>query len=322
MNKILLKGTDLQISPVALGTDSYGLLTNEEESFSLLDEFFSLGGNLLDTALIYSDWVPGEKSRSEKLLGRWMKKRGRRDDVIISTKGSHPDFATMNVHRLSKADIEGDMDKSLTHLGTDYVDIYWLHRDSEELPVGEIMDTLGGLVKAGKARYIGVSNWTNRRIAEANKYAENNNLPFISGSQIQYGIAEGIKEMGDPTLVLMNDEEYAFFKKTKMPVFAFESQSKGFYSKLDLLGLEELSAKKAYARFMTEKNIKRYDVIKALSEKYSVSVAEIVVATLCSNGDFQTIPIVGCKNSAHLQSSVAGAELKLTQDEVYSVLNV
>ena len=73
---------------------------------------------------------------------------------------------------------------------------------------------------------------------------------------------------------------------------------------------------------MTEKNIKRYDVIKSLSEKYSVSVAEIVVATHCSNGDFQTIPIVGCKNSAHLQSSVAGAKLKITQDEVYSILNV
>ncbi len=321
MEKVILKGTDLLVSPVALGTDSYGLLTDEEESYALLDEFFSLGGNLLDTALIYSDWVPGEKSRSEKLLGRWMKKRGRRDDVIISTKGSHPDFATMDVHRLSKADIEGDMDKSLAHLGTDYVDIYWLHRDCEALPVCEIMDTLGGLVKAGKTRYIGMSNWTYKRIDEANEYAKRNNLPLISSSQIQYSVAEAIKEHNDPTLVLMNDDEYNYFTEKKMPVFAFASQAKGFFSKLDNLGEEGVSGK-AYERYFSETNLKRFKVIKALSEKYSVSVAEIVIALLVSNEDFQTIPIVGCKNSAHLQSSVAGTDIKLTQEEVYSVIKL
>lgn len=322
MEKVLLSGTELYVSPIALGTDSYGLLTNEEESYALLDEFFSLGGNVLDTALIYSDWVPGEKSRSEKLLGRWMKYRGRRDDVIISTKGSHPDFATMNVHRLSDADIRGDLEKSLKHLGTDYIDIYWLHRDAEELPVDGIMDTLGSFVKEGKVRYIGVSNWTNKRIAAANEYAVKNNLPLISSSQIQYSVAEGIKEMGDPTLVLMNDEEYKFFTDTKMPVFAFESQAKGFFSKLDTLGIEEVKSKKAYARFMTEKNLKRFEIIKELSVKYSVSVAEIVIAALCSNEDFQTIPIAGCKNSAHLQSSASGASLKLTQQEVDSLIKL
>ena len=321
MEKVILKGTDLCVSQVALGTDSYGLLTNEEESYALLDEFFALGGNLLDTALIYSDWVPGEKSRSEKLLGRWMKKRGRRDDVIISTKGSHPDFATMDVHRLSKEDIEGDIEKSLTHLGTDYVDIYWLHRDSEALPVDGIMDTLGGLVKAGKIRYIGMSNWTHKRIEEANKYAKANGLPLIVSSQIQYSVAEAIKEHNDPTLVLMNDNEYNYFKEKKMPVFAFASQAKGFFSKLDALGEDGVSGK-AYERYFSETNLKRFKVIKALSEKYSVSVAEIVIALLVSNEDFQTIPIVGCKNSAHLNSSVAGTNVKLTQEEVYSVIKI
>ena len=321
MEKVILKGTDLLVSPIALGTDSVGLLMGEEESFALLDEFFYLGGNLIDTALVYSDWTPGEKSRSEKLIGRWLKKRGRRDDVIISTKGAHPEVTTMNIPRLSRSDIEGDMDKSLTHLGTDYVDIYWLHRDSEDIPVDEIMDTLGGLVKEGKTRYIGMSNWTHKRIEEANKYALENNLPLIKSSQIQYSAAKAVKENNDPTLVLMNDEEYNYFKEKKMPVFAFASQAKGFFSKIDTLGVEGLSGK-AYERYFCDTNLKRFDVIKALSEKYSVSVAEVVIAVLICNDDFQTIPIVGCKNSAHLQSSVKGAELKLTQDEVYSVLNI
>lgn len=321
MKKINLWGTDLLISPVALGTDSLGLILNEKESFFILDAFLEKGGNLLDTALVYSDWEPGEKSRSEKLIGRWLKERKNRDRVIISTKGAHPPIGKMDTPRLSRQDIMGDMDKSLMNLGCDYVDIYWLHRDAEHLLVDEIMDTLGDLVKAGKTRYIGMSNWTYKRIDEANSYAERHNLPKIFSSQIQYSVAESIKENNDPTLVLMNDGEYNYFKEKKMPVFAYSPQAKGLFSKIDALGKDGVTGKAA-TRYLSQRNLKRFEVIKKLSLKHSVTVAEIVISALCSNPDFQVIPIVGCKNLSHLETTLSGTGLKLTKEEYFDIVNI
>ncbi len=321
MEKKLLWGTDLLISPVALGTDSLGLILNEEESFFILDAFLERGGNLLDTALVYSDWEPGEKSRSEKLIGRWLKERKNRDKVIISTKGAHPPIGHMDIPRLSREEILSDMDKSLMNLGCDYVDIYWLHRDSENLPVDEIMETLGDLVRQGKTRYIGMSNWTHRRIDEANCYAERKGLPKVFSSQIQYSAAESVKENNDPTLVLMSETEYAYFKEKKMPVFAYAAQAKGFFSKLDVLGKEAISGKAA-TRYLSEENLKRFEVIKKISIKHSKSVAEIAVSFLCSNPDFQVIPILGCKNLSHLEESLSGTKFSLTKEEYFEIKNI
>ncbi len=321
MDKVKLSGTELLVSPVALGTDSLGLTMTEEESFNVLSAFLKKGGNLIDTALVYSDWAEGERSRSEKIIGRWLKSGIKRDDVIISTKGGHPILGHMDIPRLSEDEIFSDIDKSLTHLGVDYVDIYWLHRDARYLPVGEIMETLGELVKTGKTRYIGMSNWTYDRIDQANKYAEEHKLPKVFSSQIQYSAAECIKENIDPTLVLMKEEEYNYFKEKKMPVFAYSAQAKGFFSKLETLGKEGISGKAA-ERYLSEANIKRFKVIKELSLKYGVTVDKIAISAITSNPDFPVIPIVGCKNLAHLDSTLSGIELKLTEEEYFAIKNI
>ena len=171
----ILNNTDLKVSSASLGTDVYGTVLNKAQSYELLDTYTDLGGNIIDTALVYANWIPGEKSLSEKLIGSWMEERKNRHEIIISTKGAHPEI--MTISRLSREEILGDIDKSLKHLKTDYIDIYWLHRDDKNLPVGPIMETLGEIVKSGKARYIGMSNWTYRRIDEANKYAREHTKP-------------------------------------------------------------------------------------------------------------------------------------------------
>ena len=153
------------------------------------------------------------------------------------------------------------MDESLKRLGTDYVDIYWLHRDDENLPVDGIMETLSKLVKTGKTRYIGMSNWTAERIDEANRCAEREGLPKLCASQIQYSMAVPNVENNDPTLVLMNDQEYEYFKNHDLTVFAFASQAKGFFSKLYAGGVENLSPK-ARERYLNEESLKRYQRIR------------------------------------------------------------
>ncbi len=309
----ILNNTDLKVSALALGTDVYGTDLNEADSYALLDTFTEGGGNLIDTALVYANWVPGEKSRSEKLIGRWMKERKNRSEMIISTKGAHPDI--MTVSRLSRAEILGDIEQSLKNLQTDYVDIYWLHRDDEKLPVGNIMETLGEIAASGKARYIGMSNWTYKRIDEANAYAKEHGLPLLMGSQIQYSAAIPNPKGNDPTLVLMNADEYDYFTHTKLNVFAYASQAKGFFSKLFAGGEENLSVK-AKERYLNPQSLKRYEKIRQIAEKTGRSVGEIAIGVISNNPNFPTIPIVGCKNILQLKESMNGSCVELSADDL------
>lgn len=310
-----LKNTDLTVSTIALGTDVYGTDLDEKTSFEMLDFYIQNGGNIIDTANIYADWVPGERGRSEKLIGRWLKTAGNRENYVISTKGGHPNLDTMGISRLSRNELTEDLDESLRRLGTDYVDIYWLHRDDESLEVSDIMDTLDGFVKSGKVRYIGMSNWTCKRIEIAQAYAKNNGKTKLIASQIQYSAAQPNVENNDPTLVLMNGDEYGYFKNNDMTVFAFASQAKGFFSKLHAGGEEALS-KKAHERYLNEISLARFERIEKLSSELGHTVGEIAVSVLASNYDFDTIPIVGCKNTEQLEESMNGAALRLTKEQI------
>lgn len=315
MYKKVLRGTELSLSPIVLGTDVYGLDLSEEESFAMLDFYLSSGGNVIDTALVYSDWAPGERSRSEKLIGRWLKKSGMRNEVIISTKGAHPEIGHMDVPRLSRREIESDIDKSLMHLGIDCIDIYWLHRDSEKADIAEVAETLSSLVKAGKTRYFGLSNWTGERIDALNEYADKHGLYKAVSSQIQYSIAKSLPENNDPTLVLMNDSEYKFYSDTKMPVFAYASQAKGFFQKLDKGGEESLSTK-ARERYLSEENRKRYLRIKKVADSHGVGVGQAALAALICNKDFETFSIIGCKNLNQLDDTLKSADVILSMEEI------
>src|SRR2546426_539997 len=129
MRKILLPSTDFSVSAVCLGGMTFGHPLDEKATFTLLDRFVDHGGNFIDTARIYSDWVPGEKRRSERVLGDWLTARGNRSHVVISTKGAHPFIESLTVPRTSAAEIRDDLEGSLKRLRTDVIDLYWLHRD-------------------------------------------------------------------------------------------------------------------------------------------------------------------------------------------------
>lgn len=315
MDKKLLSGTDIYVSAIALGTDVYGLDLSEDESYAMLDRYIDLGGNIIDTAKMYSDWAPGERSRSEKLIGRYLKKRGNREKIIISTKGAHPEVGHMDEPRLKRSDIRADMEASLCNLGVDCVDIYWLHRDHKTADIGEVAETLSELVKEGKTRYIGLSNWTGERIAAFNRYAESHSLTKVIAGQIQYSAATAVVENNDPTLVLMNEKEYAFYKETKMPVFAFAAQAKGFFQKMEAGGEAALS-KKARERYLSDDNRARFLNVTEVAKAHGVSAGEAALASLIENPDFLVIPIVGCKNISQLEDTLKAAELHLTKEEI------
>lgn len=309
---------DMKLCPVVLGTDVYGTYVDEATSFSLLDYYIGNGGNVLDTANIYGFRSPSECGYSEKLIGKWLKDK-KRDNIIISTKGGHPNPDTMHISRLSRDEIFSDMDESLKRLNTDYVDIYWLHRDDESIPVCEIADTLDELIKQGKTRYVGLSNWTYKRIDEFNKYAEKNSIAKVIASQLQYSPAIANIENNEPTLVLMNKDEYSYFKDANMAVFGYASQAKGFFSKMYNGGENALSIK-ARERYFNEETLDVYKSLKRIAESYGKSIGETVISALVSNSDFKTVAIVGCKNTEQLKDTMGGCSFNLKDSEVSEIL--
>jgi len=313
LKQIHLNRTDLNVSNVVMGTDSLGSLVDDVLSYKLLDCYTEQEGNLLDTAECYAYWTEAGRRSSERLIGQWLKDRKNRHDMVISTKGGFYLYQTPS--RLSEREIFEDLEGSLISLGTDYIDIYWLHRDDETVPVEGIMDTLAKAVKQGKVRYIGVSNWSCKRIEKANHYAKQMGYPTLIASQIQFSPAHPNVEKNEPDLVLMNEREYDYFKTHDMAVFAFAAQAKGFFSKYDKGGEEALSPK-AKLRYLNEETLKRYERLKRLSKEHECSIGSMVIATLISNTDFLTLPIIGCKTEEQLKDSLCGANVILSQSEL------
>ena len=315
MEQIQLNGIDMKVSKAALGAAPFGTTLPERECRTLLDAFCEHGGNLVDTALIYANWEPGEKSSSEKVIGRWMRDRQNRHNMIISTKGGHPELNNMHISRLSEQDIFSDIEKSLQNLKTDYVDIYFLHRDDKSKPIGEIMETLNKLIRSGKARSVGVSNWCHWRITEAREYCRVHGLADIVSSQIEFGIAQPNPGTFDPTTEYMNSEEFEFYSGADINIFSCSSQSGGYFFNINEQGKPKLNKK-----YSNAENEVRFEKVMQLSQKYGCSVAGIIVAALCSNPEFRTIPILGCINANQLRTSVEGTDLILEEDDVRTLL--
>src|SRR6188768_166595 len=144
-----------------LGTANLGLGDGgRDNAFALLDTYVELGGAVIDTASVYSNWVPGEMQRSETIIGEWMSARGNRDHLRVVTKGAHPPLAGPNTPRLDRDSIRSDVELSLRKLQTDRIDLWFLHRDDPARPAAEIVATLHELVSEGKISAIGCSNWT------------------------------------------------------------------------------------------------------------------------------------------------------------------
>ena len=146
-----LPNTTLTVSPICLGTSDLGTTVPEANAFTLLDTYIDRGGNFLDTAAVYANWIPGERNVSEKTLGRWMKTRGNRDKLVVATKGAHPDLTTMHISRMSPQEIVSDLDDSLRNLQVDHRPVLPAPRRSHA-PGGQTMETLNANT-CGKIRY-------------------------------------------------------------------------------------------------------------------------------------------------------------------------
>ncbi|NLZ46443.1 MAG: aldo/keto reductase [Clostridiales bacterium] len=270
----------INVPLLTFGTASFERHDNDSEYFSFLDKYLELGGSCIDSARCYCSWLEDGESSSEGAIGRWISSRGNRDKIILSTKGGHPNHDTMDVSRLSRDELEYDLNQSLKALQTDYIDIYFLHRDDEAIPVEEIMPILNDFVKSGKVHFIGASNWTTERIEKANKFAKENGMEPFRVSQIYYSLAHSTKEdLGDPTTESMDSKSYSWYKKNNFPVMAFSPQAKGFFSKVaEGKSITDLLE----SQFVSTANLAKLSRVIELSKETGTTPATVVLGYLNS----------------------------------------
>ena len=314
MNALMLPGTDLSVSCISLGTAALGTVVNRHDSFVLLDAYAEAGGTFLDTAHVYADWHGGERHMSEKTIAHWLKDTGRRNEVVIATKGGHPDLATPLVPRLAPAQLVDDLDESLDCLGIDQIDLYWLHRDDPDRPVGEIMETLHAQVEAGKIRYLGCANWHHARVQAARTYAAEHGLHSFVASQVYWSLAIANPNAFPSDHVCMDDVATAYYANAGMAVLAFTAQARGFFTKAAAHGIDAISPG-ARADFANDETLARLARAKALAQRLGASVTAVVLAYLTSQ-PFPTIPIIGPRSLAHLRDSLAAADLRLAPESL------
>ena len=299
-------------SRIILGTAYFGDGIDKDNAFLMMDKFREMGGTHIDTARLYAD------GKAEEFVGEWVRSRNAKE-MIVSTKGGYYDMDCGEKPRLGKSDITYDLEQSQKALKTDAIEFYWLHRDDETTPVEEIVDMMNGFVNSGKILKFGASNWTAKRIDAANKYAEKNGLMGFSASQIRFNPAYCLGERTG--LVGMDETEFAFYKENNMPVVAYSSQAKGFFSKLAEQGESALS-EKAKKRYLCEENIKRTEVLKRLSEKYNVSIAAIICGAFSSFENPEVFPVIGGSRLEQIEQSLTGADVKIEKAELIEIFKL
>jgi aryl-alcohol dehydrogenase-like predicted oxidoreductase len=309
-----IKNTTLSPSVICLGIADFGVKHSEADGHALLDCFVEHGGNFVDTARIYSDWVPGEKSRSERILGDWLKRDGNRDKVIVATKGAHPEFGT-GVPRMGRAEVETDLNGSLKSLCTDVVDLYYLHRDNPSLPVESIIDMLDDFVTAGKVRYYACSNWKPPRIEAALAYARRKGTRGFVANQMLWNIGcYTMRPIADPTIAVFDAATMGLHRRSGIAAVPFSSQANGFFTKLDQKGgIPDEDLKKR--DYCTDANLAAYAVMKEVAARRELSVTQIVLLYLLCQ-PVMTLPVVGCHTTGQIESSLSAADLTLADDEL------
>ena len=318
MNRIptcSLPGIPLNASMVCLGGVFFGNELDERATFALLDRFAELGGNFIDTARIYSDWVPGETSRSERVLGDWIKSHGRRDTLVISTKGAHPSLQSLDQPRTGAAEIRADLEGSLRSLGLETIDLYWLHRDDPTRPVGHYIDLLNTFVREGKVRVFGASNWTAARLRAANAYARETGQLGFGADQPFWCL--GVAQSRPPPysgFVKFDRELDQFHHETRLPVVPYTSQANGFFSKF-ALPLPERPANFERHDFNTPPNVAAAQIVVELATAKGVAPSAIVLGYLLSR-PYPVFPIIGCRTLAQLENSAQATQVRLSANEL------
>jgi aryl-alcohol dehydrogenase-like predicted oxidoreductase len=300
-NTLILPKTNISVHPLCLGTNVFGWGADEGESFKVLDAYVANGGNFLDTADVYSEWKEGNSGgESETIIGKWMKARGNRQQIILATK-----VAKLTTRRgLSPANIKAALADSLNRLQTDYVDIYYSHEDDLAVPTIETLATYTNLIQEGKIRYIAASQHKADRLEQALLISAENNLASYIALQDHYNLITR-----DP----FESEQAEIVLKYNLSALPFYGLAKGFLTGKYRVGKTVNSVRSASAlQYLDEKGIAILNVLDEVAMENQAPIAAIALAWLRSNPAVST-PIASARTVEQLEEIIQIVELSADQ---------
>lgn len=283
----------------------------EERSFKLLDDIFAMGCTTFDTANVYGG------GDNERTVGKWVNSRGLREQVVIIGKGAHP----MNgVKRVTPGDINADVAESLDRFQFDYMDLYLLHRDDPDVPVGPIIEVLNEHLREGRIHAFGGSNWSHTRLQEANDYAAAHGLtPFVASSP-NFSLARQDKAPWDGCIsISYNEDALAYYKQNQMPIFSWSSLAGGFFSgrfhRDNLDTFTDYFDALCVTSYCTEDNFQRLDRVQEVVKQTGLSIPQVATAYLM-NQTLNLFGLVGCNTKEEFQANLDALATKLPAEQV------
>ncbi len=310
MEQRRLGQSSLHIAPLAFGGNVFGWTTDESTSFALLDAFVAAGFNFIDSADVYSRWHPGNQGgESEVILGKWLKARGNRDKVIVATKLGIEMGPGMK--GLSRSYMMQAVEASLRRLQTDYIDLYQSHRDDPDTPIEETLSAYAELIKQGKVREIGASNYSAARLAESLRISSAHGLPRYQSLQPLYNLVERKGFEGEIEALCLRE---------KIAVIPFYSLASGFLtgkyrSAADTEGRARGSR---VAKYLIDAGFRVIAALDAVAKRYQATPAQVALAWMIARPSI-TAPIASATNVDQLREIMRAPEIRLDSDAIVQI---
>ena len=304
--------TGLQVSPLCLGTMQFGWTADEQASFEVLDAFVAAGGNFIDTADIYSNWVPGHKGgESEEIIGRWLQARGSRDRLVVATKARGKMWDGPDSEGLSRSHLLRAVEDSLRRLQIDTIDLYQSHFPDLDTPIGETLRAFEEMVTSGKVRYIGLSNYVAAQLEEALRVADDASLPRAVALQPHYNLVHRAEYEGALEAVC---------RREGIAVIPYSPLAAGFLTGKYRMGQPLPKSQRAgrVKGYLTEQGMAVLSTLDGIAGAHETAVAAVALAWLLAKPTIAA-PITGANSAAQLDELLPAAELRLTADEVQSL---
>ncbi|MBO3271907.1 MULTISPECIES: aldo/keto reductase [Hymenobacter] len=308
MEKRELGRSGLYIAPLVLGSNVFGWTADEQTSFRVLDTFVGEGGNAIDTANVYSAWVPGHQGgESETILGKWLQQRHRRDDIIIATKvGMQMGDGSQG---LAKDYIKKSVEASLRRLQTDYIDLYQSHKDDETLPVEEPLQAYAELIQEGKIRAIGASNFSAERLRAALQASTDQDLPRYESLQPEYNLYD--REDFEKQLLPVVQE----FGIGVIPYYGLASGFlTGKYRSEDDLQKSQRGGGIG-KKYLNDRGFKVLAALDEVAERHHATQAQVALAWIMAQPGL-TAPIASATNMEQVRDIMKATILTLSPDDV------
>jgi len=306
VHKRPLGKSSLSVAPLAFGGNVFGWSVDEKRSFELLDAFVDAGGNLIDTADVYSAWVPGNRGgESETIIGNWLKQSGKRDQVVLATKvakwAEHPGLSPANIHQA--------VDGSLKRLQTDHIDLYQAHEDDASVPLAETLGAFARLIESGKVRVIGASNYGAARFADALAVSKQHNLPRYESLQPEYNLVsrDSYEKELEPLIRAENIGVISYY------ALASGFLSGKYRSEADLARSSARGG--SVKKYLNPRGLQVLAALDAIAAAHHATPAQVALAWLIARPGI-TAPIASATSVEQLHELLGATSLQLSPDEI------